>query len=229
MQNFCLLSGHYQSCQCDYEAADSGWQAFIVYVIFLFCCSAVFMFSEKVCVSDSMPVWAWPCCFSSGLKRLSHSSAQWSCLFTCTIVHLLVELKLSPSLRHVVSPAWTQWASLRAAAGAVGRGQLFFFPYKNKDVTETEEKWKANKQSYLATSRAWGFLCRWHDNLSANGTARPIVSLIVCLRPLHAAAGMCNLGSNFLTDCTLNKAERRPRKVNSVSGSQRTEAVKQNW
>lgn len=186
------------------------------------------MFSEKVCVSDSMPVWAWPCCFSSGLKRLSHSSAQWSCLFTCTIVHLLVELKLSPSLRHVVSPAWTQWASLRAAAGAVGRGQLFFFPYKNKDVTETEEKWKANKQSYLATSWAWGFLCRWHDNLSANGTARPIVSLIVCLRPLHAAAGMCNLGSNFLTDCTLNKAERRPRKVNSVSGSQRTEAVKQN-
>lgn len=87
------------------------------------------------------------------------------------------------------------WSACRGRSRR--EGTAFFSPYKNKDVTETEEKWKANKQSYLTLSRAWGFLCRWHDNLSANGTARPIVSLIVCLRPLHAAAGMCNLGSNF--------------------------------
>lgn len=83
-----------------------------------------------------------------------------------------------------------------------------FLSNMNNDVTESEEKWKAfhaklslnmnsPRSQTFCLRRAWGFLCRWHDNLSANGTARPIVSLIVCLRPSHAAAGMCNLGSNF--------------------------------
>lgn len=67
-------------------------------------------------------------------------------------------------------------------------------------LTEREEKWRASKQSLLwAPGRAWGFLYRWHDNLSANGTASPIVSLIVCRRPSQLQAFLI-WGPIFLTD-----------------------------
>lgn len=89
----------------------------------------------------------------------------------------------------------------------------------NNDVTEGGRRRGGPLSKALALHefssrlhRVWGFLYCWHDNLSANGTARPIVSLIVCSRPLRTAASLCNLGSNFLTDCMLNNAAWSPQK-----------------
>lgn len=110
---------------------------------------------------------------------------------------------LFPQLEHCGS---CRPSSLRPSTGASGTD--FFFSSHKKwcnrkwgEVKGLQAKLSLNmncpRGQTFRSRRAWGFLCSWHDNLSANGTARPIVPLIVCLGPLHTAAGMCNLGSSF--------------------------------
>lgn len=114
---------------------------------------------------------------------------QWGSLIPCTIVHLLWSLPpnttrtlthLSPSLRHAVAPSWAHWSGPQGP----GRGNSLF-PYVTNDVTESEEKREASRRSvgsiwilltakFFPCVRHEAFLCRWHDNLPAKGTARPL-------------------------------------------------------
>lgn len=71
----------------------------------------------------------------------------------------------------------------------------------------------------LCLDGAWGFLYRWHDNLSANRTARAVVLLIVCLSPLHTAAVVwALLGTNFVQLHAERGSKDNLRMVDPLSG-----------
>lgn len=129
------------------------------------------------------------CWFRSGFKRPSHSSQTMGLSDSLYNSAALVEFTpnttrtlthLSPSLCHAVAPSWAHRSGPRGPGGGNG-----LFPYVTNDVTESEEKREASGRSvgsvwillsakFFPCVRHEAFLCRWHDNLPAKGTARPL-------------------------------------------------------
>lgn len=178
-------------------------------LIFLTQCQPVGMF----CMSRQR--------FSSGFKQASCSTAQWICLFSCTMVFFLWSgnpKTLTPSLRHDVPPSFDTlvsasallWRPLREP----WRTGLFFF--MNNDITESEDKWRASRQSFHSIGNLLGaqtFACAEQRAFCVVGmTTSQLIAqpgLLCC--PL-SVQGRCSqllasaIWGPILTDCMANKA-----------------------